>query len=182
MRHVMPAMPNNRASEVSFKVSRPGGNYGLHKITETVFKLGLGPCGRHVLSLSAVVCEDFLRVTQHSRMPDDLEPPASPTEAYRSIAEHECASRWFRPVLLTIKPEPEVYYTGFLWWRKKHIRKADEPKPEARHGFLTPEELETHKATVRAYEKAVHEWENRKEIKEFIYKITDIHGRITITK
>ncbi|WYW02830.1 hypothetical protein Emajogi_00008 [Pseudomonas phage vB_PpuP-Emajogi] len=38
--------PTNRVKEVTFKVSRPDGQYGLHKLADTTFALGLGPCGR----------------------------------------------------------------------------------------------------------------------------------------
>lgn len=95
--------PTNRVKEVTFKVSRPDGQYGLHKLADTTFALGLGPCGRWVQHLEVEVTDHLLRIRQHSTEFDITE------------------------VLL---------------------RKANE-------GY---------------------------EIKEFIYKIADIHGRIVTTK
>lgn len=35
--------PTNRVKEVTFKVSRPDGQYGLHKLADTTFALGWVP-------------------------------------------------------------------------------------------------------------------------------------------
>ncbi|WPH61314.1 hypothetical protein [Pseudomonas phage phiPst2111] len=40
MNRAMPP-PTNRVKEVTFKVSRPDGQYGLHKLADTTFALGL---------------------------------------------------------------------------------------------------------------------------------------------
>lgn len=58
--------PTNRVKEVTFKVSRPDGQYGLHKLADTTFALGLGPCGRWVQRLEVEVTDHLLRIRQHS--------------------------------------------------------------------------------------------------------------------
>ncbi|QNJ57494.1 hypothetical protein [Pseudomonas phage PlaquesPlease] len=171
----------NHVSEISFKVSRPDGTYGLFKLSETVFKLGLGPCGRHVTKLSVSVDRDFLRVTQWSRAADDLDPPpCPPNEVYTKLARDECAMR--NEPIIRLRLPPQVYYTGFLWWKKRHVVNEPAPLPEKPKGALDPEERERLSEIIRDYKRAFAEWESRVEIKEFIYKISDVHGRIVTTK
>lgn len=47
-------------------------SFGLLKVKEVEFKLGLGPCGRHVTELSYSISGDLLTIVQRSREPDDL--------------------------------------------------------------------------------------------------------------
>ncbi|WYW04209.1 hypothetical protein Kallioja_00011 [Pseudomonas phage vB_PpuP-Kallioja] len=46
--------------------------YGLMKVTEVVFKLGLGPCGKHVHNLAYEVTDNLLTITQRATELDSV--------------------------------------------------------------------------------------------------------------
>ena len=146
MRHIMPAIPSNRVKEVTFKVSRPDGQYGLHKLADTTFALGLGPCGRWVQRLEVVVTDAFLRITQHSTEFDITEAAAENAES-RAILEH---------------------HSGRYPWIKRDA--------------LDAALKEFHQERVNTTSAVLRKANEGYEIKEFIYKIADIHGRIVTTK
>ncbi|MCO4372805.1 hypothetical protein MTR10_12390, partial [Staphylococcus agnetis] len=88
----VPPPPTNRVKQVVFKVSRPDGQYGLHKIADTTFALGLGPCGRWVQRLEVVVTDALLRITQHSTEFDITEAAAENAESRRVL--EQCSGRY----------------------------------------------------------------------------------------
>ncbi|WPK27822.1 hypothetical protein [Pseudomonas phage phiPstE] len=98
MNRAMPP-PTNRVKEVTFKVSRPDGQYGLHKLADTTFALGLGPCGRWVQRLEVEVTDHLLRIRQHSTEFDITEvstsslTPRSPL-GWVHVAAGSNALRW----------------------------------------------------------------------------------------
>ncbi|AHZ94987.1 hypothetical protein phiPSA2_06 [Pseudomonas phage phiPSA2] len=137
--------PTNRVKEVTFKVSRPDGQYGLHKLADTTFALGLGPCGRWVQRLEVEVTDHLLRIRQHSTEFDITEVAAENSESERMIAYHQ----------------------GRYPWLKKE---------------LSADLLEFHKERFNTTKALLRKANEGYEIKEFIYKIADIHGRIVTTK
>lgn len=137
--------PTNRVKEVTFKVSRPDGQYGLHKLADTTFALGLGPCGRWVQRLEVEVTDHLLRIRQHSTEFDITEAATENSESERMIAYHQ----------------------GRYPWLKKE---------------LSADLLEFHKERFNTTKALLRKANEGYEIKEFIYKIADIHGRIVTTK
>lgn len=121
---------------VSFKVSRPDGQYGLHKIGDTTFELGLGPCGRWVERLEVVITDHLVRITQHS-VGMDLK------EVYRENRESAYAIR---------------------------------------RGGLTADLKEYHQERYNVTCAILRKAREDYEIKEFVYKMGDIHGRIVTTR
>jgi len=115
--------------------------YGLAKVKEVEFKLGLGPCGRFVETLTHEVSEGILKITQTSHLTERPYPPYAGREALE-FAERT-RPRWFG-------------LTGC---------KA------------------AHKYNLSVYEdirEAIKEWRDGCEIKQFVYKMSDIHGRIEV--
>jgi hypothetical protein len=117
--------------------------YGLMKVTEVVFKLGEGPCGRHVETLAYSVTDQLLTITQTSY----ATPRPYPPYAARDTAEMAYANR------------PR-------WFGLAGCKAA----------FKYNQGLEM------AIRKAVGAWYDTCEIKEFVYKLSDVHGRIEVLK
>lgn len=138
--------PTPRATtEIIFKCSKPDGAYGLHKITECTFKLGLGPCGRVVKKLTAEVTDILLTITQVS--------------------------------YATEEPDADG------WWSNNHRHFMDVYRPRwwgICKGNL--ELYEHHREALNAIHKRHKEWRDGREDKRFIYKLSDIHGRIVVIK
>uniref|UniRef100_A0AAU6W3B9 Uncharacterized protein n=1 Tax=Pseudomonas phage Lepni01 TaxID=3138536 RepID=A0AAU6W3B9_9VIRU len=167
-------------------------SYGLVKAKEMVFEMGLGPCGRHVTELRYEVDEDLLKISQWSRHPCDLAPPTDDYyNACRKIDRHEDAERLYeRERRLAgycglgrlVRPE-ETVTTGFWWWKRTYTIPAETlpeiPKPE---GFLEATELAALKAHRSAIWQAHAKWQDAVEVKHFIYKMADVHGRIEVVK
>lgn len=130
---------------VTFKCSRPDGQYGLHKIAETTFELGLGPCGRFVTAIEATVTESLLRVVQFSTEFDT-------TEVSRELRESS-------DILMP---------SGRAWYRKDKLADAAL--------------VEWHKERYYRCLSIMRKARDNTEIKEFIYKLSDVHGRIVIIK
>ncbi|ALO79968.1 hypothetical protein AU161_gp08 [Pseudomonas phage PPPL-1] len=133
------------AKSVTFKVSRPDGHYGLHKIQDTVFSLGLGPCGRWVTSIEATVTESLLKVVQFSTDIDT-------TEAEQEMRESTS---------VIFGSAPAYYRT-----EKK----------------LDAALVEFHKERYYRCRDILKKARDRSEIKEFVYKFSDVHGRIVIIR
>lgn len=117
--------------------------YGLAKVKEVEFKLGLGPCGRFVETLAFRVTDGLLVVTQTSYTTPRPHPPFAGQDSLESAKE--CKPRWF----------------GFAG-------------SQAAYDYH-----------MRLYEwirMAIKEWRDTEEIKTFVYKMTDIHGRIEALK
>ena len=120
----MPRMPDlygtTATQSLKFRASfvQPE-SFGLLKVKEVEFKLGLGPCGRHVTSLSHHITADLLTIVQVSRLPDDLEPPdgSEAQIAKRKLREDEDLHRRNRHMFVSYEPEPthEQVIKGYRW-------------------------------------------------------------------
>lgn len=129
--------------ELTFKASKPDGAYGLHKIHEVTFKLGLGPCGRHVEKLSCEVSGSIVKVTQESYLNE------RPFQAFSAQVLEDQA--WeFEPKWFGLRGD-KVAFENLL-------------------------------AKAKLIRGRMKTWQDSVEIKEFIYKMSDIHGRIVIVK
>lgn len=169
--------PTAPTKSIKFRATFPQvESYGLHKIKEVVFALGLGPCGKHVLRLEHTVTEDLLTIIQTSRDPEDLEQPyLYELEALTyEIQLHSAAVDERRKLLRTFG---ETYTTGHLWWKKTHVMTVD-----TRHlkDLLTDEQKKANFARQDEIKKAAREWLKRLEVKTFVYKMSDVHGRIEV--
>jgi hypothetical protein len=168
---------------LKFRASWPDpGSYGLIKAREVIFELGLGPCGKHVLKLAYEVTEDLLTVTQTSRQPDDLEPPTEGLSAIYKLQKHELARRLQRPGQM-VPRAGETSTSG--WWIFKSsftpltmVFEEPEPHPDT----LTMAEVIDLQVIEQAHKKAYQEWRDRLEVKTFVYKMSDVHGRIEATQ
>ncbi|WYW04355.1 hypothetical protein Kurepalu2_00008 [Pseudomonas phage vB_PpuP-Kurepalu-2] len=163
-----------RITHVKFNASWVDkGSYGLIKARDVEFGLGLGPCGRVVTHLAVEITADHLKVIQTSRLPEDVAPPA----VDRTIKERLDADRRHRRVYPGMKTIEVT--TGFLWWKKTEevaYPTLIEPK-----GLLTDAERDELNAAFEAQGKAYDAWYKAFEIKEFVYKMQDVHGRIVTT-
>jgi hypothetical protein len=117
--------------------------YGLMKVTEVVFKLGEGPCGRHVETLAYSVTDQLLTITQTSYATPRPYPPYAGQEA-AEFAESQ-RPRWF----------------GLVGCKSA---------------------FEYNQGISKAIRKAIMAWRDDCEIKEFVYKLSDVHGRIEVLK
>lgn len=131
-------------NHLTFKVSHPDGQYGLHKIADTTFALGMGPCGRFVTELSVDITGSLLKVTQTSYVSE--------------------------------QPDP-----GDVLW-DHHSLWADQYRPRWWGLCGDPVEYERHRLALQELSKAHKAWRDTCEIREFVYKVSDIHGRIVTTK
>ncbi|QJD54653.1 hypothetical protein PssvBMR2_gp10 [Pseudomonas phage MR2] len=160
---------------ITFKVSRPDGNYGLHKIAETTFELGLGPCGRVVTNLSYTIAEGLLTVVQVSRLPEDVEkPPVDYSLKARLDADRKARYR------TQIAPKVHTVTVGMLWWKREV--EVHSLSLENAPGTLTDSERAELEAAFKAQGDAIDRWYKAHEIKKFVYKISDVHGRIVTTE
>lgn len=171
-----------RAKSIKFRASWVDPNsYGLVKAKEITFEHGLGPCGRHVVSLAYEVTEELLTIRQWSRSPELLHEPQCHSQW--KLDRHQRLERSYRPAVTLKRQEERV--TGFLWWRKSEwvdvieTTMGDREKPE---GLLEDSEVETLKAEVREHWAAVQKWNDDLEVKTFVYKMADVHGRIEVVK
>jgi hypothetical protein len=147
-----------------------------------IFELGLGPCGKHVLKLAYEVDEHLLKVTQTSRQPDDLEPPTEGLEACYKLSRHEQAKR-MQPAPRLVAKAGETTTSG--WWIFKStftpvvmgFEEQDQHKD-----ILTMAEVIDLQVIEQAYHKAWKAWKDRLEVKTFVYKMSDVHGRIEATQ
>jgi hypothetical protein len=166
---------------LKFRASWPDpGSYGLIKAREVIFELG--PCGKHVLALAYEVDEHLLKVTQTSRQPDDLEPPTEGLSAIYKLQQHENAKRMQRPPRLVAKPG-ETTTSG--WWIFKSsftpvVMGFEEQEPHK--DILTMAEVIDLQVIEQAHRKAYQAWKDRLEVKTFVYKMSDVHGRIEATQ
>lgn len=161
------------------------GSYGLVKARTVVFELGLGPCGRHVTELHHTINDGLLTVTQWSRDPEKLTPPdyGVALNAQHKVETHNQVSRTYQPTV-TVKGLPRTSTSG--WWIFKSTmefhQEVQVPNPEKPEGLLEASELADLKALVTGYYDTVRVWEEGLEIKTFVYKMADIHGRIEVLK
>jgi hypothetical protein len=168
---------------LKFRASWPDpGSYGLIKAREVIFELGLGPCGKHVLKLAYEVDEHLLKVTQTSRQPDDLEPPTEGLSAIYKLSRHEGAKRMQRPARMVPKAGETITYG---WWIFKSsftplTMALEEPEPHK--DILTMAEVIDLQVIEQVHKKAYQEWKDRLEVKTFVYKMSDVHGRIEATQ
>lgn len=184
--HQCSPQATNKVKALKFNASWVDqGSYGLVKARTVVFELGLGPCGRHVTDLSHTINEGLLTVTQWSRDPEKLTPPdyGAALNAQHKVEVHNQVSRTYQPTV-TVKGPPRTCTSG--WWIFKstmeyphEVQVANPEKPE---GLLEDSELASFKALATGYHDTVRVWEEGVEIKTFVYKMADIHGRIEVLK
>jgi hypothetical protein len=162
------------------------GSYGLVKNRQVVFELGLGPCGRHVVDLAHTISEGLLTVTQWSRLPGELTPPdrSAALSADHKLEMHRHASQGWEPVITHYGP-PKVVTAG--WWIFKSTFTVRGPEelvhnPNRPEGLLKPSEVIALQALVRDFWDSVRKWDEGVEIKTFVYKLSDVHGRIEVLK
>ena len=172
--------------QIKFRATWPdAGSYGLIKVREVVFELGLGPCNKHVLHLKHEITSELLTITQTARNPDDLEEPRAWWPVQHKLEKHEQAERQMmrdRPMAFVMMP-PRFKVTGWLWWTKYEEIKPDPLPNVAPHpDLLEPAELAALKAELSELYKAHAAWGDRLEVKTFTYKMDDIHGRIEVLK
>lgn len=170
---------------IKFSASWPEpGSYGLIKNRTVLFELGLGPCGKHVLKLAYEVDDHLLRVTQESRHPDDLEPPEAPMDAFFKRGKHLTAKRLSqRPPKLTYKAGEPVQIGWWIFKMGTHtplemVVEEPEPNPD----ILTDEQLKELYKVLTEHNLAFQAWKDRLEVKHFVYKMSDVHGRIEATR
>ncbi|WYW04261.1 hypothetical protein Kompost2_00011 [Pseudomonas phage vB_PpuP-Kompost-2] len=178
--------PVTPTKSIKFRATFPKAeSYGLHQVKEVVFALGLGPCGKHVLRLEHTITEDLLTITQTSRHPDDLEEPGGVWSAKYKLERHERAVDQMmrdRPMARLYIPEYRVV-SGFLWWAKyEEIKPEPLPEMPPPEGLLEPAEKAALELELRELYKAHADWRDRLEVKTFVYKMTDVHGRIETIK
>lgn len=162
------------------------GSYGLVKARTVVFELGLGPCGRHVTDLSHTINEGLLTVTQWSRDPEKLTAPCrnAAFAAEHKLERHQHASSGWEP-MVTLRRPAETITSG--WWIFKSTWTTHEkgilmPNPNRPEGLLTAAEVVAERTIIKDFWDAVRDWDNDVEIKSFVYKMADIHGRIEVLK
>ena len=160
--------------------------FGLVKVCEVEFTHGLGPCGRHVTDLRYEIADGLLTIKQWSRHPDDLGEPTEGSEARWLLEADNQKARLegsYPGLILTTPDEPRTFTTGFLWWRKTVVIPAEPlPEPPPKPGRLTTEQRTELRKQFSDYCKAHDKWVNAVEIKEFVYKLSDIQGRIETLK
>ena len=163
-------------------------SYGLLKVCKVEFALGLGPCGRHVTELHHRIDGELgiLTITQCSRAPDELEPPdntAAVSAQYKLRKDDELlrdATRWdhIRPVFY-VQPERHIKYFRWGFW-PVFEEVVEPPKTVVIDGALSLEERAELEKTISDYEAAKRDFWRGLETKKFVYKISDIHGRIEV--
>lgn len=132
------------AKRIKFHASFPEPErFGLMKVTEVVFKLGLGPCGRFVESLTHKVEDGLLTITQTSHGTERPYPPYAGRDTFELAMANR--PRWFGLV-----------GNGVAYHYNMHVYES-----------------------IRT---AIKHWRDDTEIKEFVYKLSDIHGRIEALK
>jgi hypothetical protein len=87
--------------------------------------------------------------------------------------------------MITVKGPARVFKTG--WWifsttfttngPDEHVHNPNRPE-----GLLTPSELVNLRTIVTDYWNALKKWDEGVEIKTFVYKLSDVHGRIEVLK
>lgn len=156
--------------------------FGMLKVKEVEFKLGLGPCGRHVTHLSYDIKDGLLTIIQGSRLPDELEPPdrSAYHTARDKLEADDHKRRLFEPQLVRMTQLERIikdYRWGF-WPIFEYVEvKATEA---VLIGTLTDEQRSELVKIMDDYNTSVREWGAGYETKKFIYKISDIHGRIEV--
>jgi hypothetical protein len=176
--------PEKTTKSIKFRASWVDpGSYGLVKARECLFELGTGPCGKHVLKLDCEVTEDLLTITQTARHCNDLYEPQEGLAAVLKLDRHERAKRDQRPGRM-VPVAGESYTTG--WWIFKTtwsgplMMRMEEPEPHK--DILTLAEVVELQEAKAAYQKEYAAWRDRLEVKTFVYKMADVHGRIEIIK
>lgn len=174
-----------RVKSIKFRATFPKAeSFGLHQVKEVEFKLGLGPCGKHVLHLKHEIADDLLTITQWARNPDDLEEPTNSTWAIQEKLERHAEARKDPIHTYEVEVSPaQVVERG--WWIFKSsctygpIMKTIE-RPN--RYLLEPSEVTALHDQITAIYKAHQEWQDRLEVKTFVYKMADGHGRIEVLK
>lgn len=161
-------------------------SYGLLKVCKIEFALGLGPCGRHVTELHHKIEGDLLTITQCSRLPDELEPPdgSAATSALFKIRKDDellaDAKRWdhIRPIYYVPPAQHIKYFRWGFWPVFEEV--VEPPKTVVIDGALSLDERAALEKTITDYAAAKRAFWRGLETKQFVYKISDIHGRIEV--
>ncbi|AUV61716.1 hypothetical protein HOS76_gp22 [Pseudomonas phage Henninger] len=160
------------------------GSYGLVKAKELTFGLGLGPCGRFVTLLRCEVDEHFVKIEQWSQPDDQPFPECKHLERVqrmleRSRTEHLRQEKFYRDSCI-FNPG---YWTG-PWWNRKFVHMERQPFEfvPKRGEFFSAKEIELVDAILKDARESQWAWRKRNEIKQFVYKMSDVHGRIVTIK
>ena len=136
------------------------GSSGLIKAREVEFKLGLGPCGRVVVRLDFSVSEGLLTVTQTSLPPELAENRYQAEKAFRASLPKDTVTGGE-----LIASKGGLFGLGTVYgWSPVEVLKA--------------EISESSKEILNEFKKYREARQEAIEIKTFIYKMTDVHGRI----
>lgn len=172
-----------RVQSIKIRASFPQPeSFGILRVKDVEFKLGLGPCGRHVTHLSHSIKDDLLTIVQESRLPDDLEGPdyGAYSKARRALEDDARLHRLNPPVLFYV-PKFEQVIKEYRWGFWPIYESVEIKPPEVVvEGALTKEQEAAHRKTMDDYATELSAWRGRNEVKTFIYKIADIHGRIEV--
>ena len=174
--------PDHAVKAVKFRATFPKAeSYGLHQVKEVEFKLGLGPCGRHVIDLAYAIHDDLLKITQSSRLPDDLEAPVCNHRA--RLHQHMLAKDRGPTIHKTlIKPEQVVKSGWWIFESTCTYPAVYETVEVPNKDILTAAELVELYNLMDYGNKAYKAWQDRLEVKTFVYKMADVHGRIESIK
>lgn len=161
---------------IKFKAAWPdAGSYGLIKIREVVFELGLGPCGKHVLHLDHTITHELLTITQTARNPDDLKFQHS-DELLSLLHKKTVHTDACHKIRMEVAKHPKEIDVG-SWWRGSQIVPLTIDVSHIK-GKLEADQLAALEFRIEEIKKLHAEWRDRIEIKTFTYKMTDVHGRI----
>lgn len=152
-------------------------SYGLMQVKEVVFwAREVGPCGRFVTQLSYAIDGEYLIVRQASRDPEDLvfKEAERLKEVEEILYKHRKAGELYPKFKIEVKREK---------WYGPEVVVRTPISPIVPHEDTLPSEqvwsLSAEMAKLQAESRA---FRDRQEIKEFIYKMSDVHGRIEVIK
>uniref|UniRef100_A0AAU6W306 Uncharacterized protein n=1 Tax=Pseudomonas phage Ghuch01 TaxID=3138535 RepID=A0AAU6W306_9CAUD len=154
-------LPNPPISAIRFRASWPEpGSYGLIKAREVEFKMGLGPCGRVVTHLAYTVSGELLTIKQTSYPPELADSRWLEERKFKaSLPQDIITGGEIIPVNL-----------GLFGFRKSFLRSPVE--------IQRAEISESSKKILKEFEEHRKARRDACEIKTFIYKMSDVHGRI----
>uniref|UniRef100_A0AAU6VZR8 Uncharacterized protein n=1 Tax=Pseudomonas phage Ghual01 TaxID=3138534 RepID=A0AAU6VZR8_9CAUD len=152
-------LPDPPIKAIRFRASWPDpGSYGLVKAREIEFKAGLGPCGRVVTHLSYTVSGELLTIKQTSYPPE--------LAVSRWLEERQFKASLPKDIVTggeLVSSRFGLFGRQFVW-SPVEIQRAEISESSQK---ILKEFEEHHKARRDAC-----------EVKTFIYKMSDVHGRI----
>lgn len=159
------------------------GSYGLVKAKELTFALGMGPCGRFVTSLRCEVSTESVLIEQCSQ-PDDKPCPDYRLALYlrEQVLRSERALKAAQVEHLTAQLLVRHGNWVGRWPFKRFISAPSVPFEFKPGRYLTDSEKDAIAAIIEDISTGQRDWHNRNEIKQFVYKMSDVHGRIVTIK